>query len=253
MPVVWRAAVGRYHILDAAAVGAARGQSLQRLGDNVLDVVAHECQSVHRRHIYSAVPSVAVVHYVSRAVAYLRGGVGHGGRHETREVGLDLEVDVVGVGIVTPVARCRGHHAVEYVVACRLVGVPQRVTGVGKGRGHRVGGGVDAQAVDHRNEGQVHVYVVVDPGGIEHRRAHVVGIAPRDFHFVADETLRMAELGRAAVGYAYRLAGPAALDLVEQFGSRHGDGARLRGAGRGGYFVPRRPRGVACGRDKANR
>lgn len=70
------------------------------------------------------------------------------------------------MGVVDPVPRLGRPDAVEDVVACGLVGVPQYVAGIGEGCGERIHWGVDAQAVENFDERQIHVYVVVESRGV---------------------------------------------------------------------------------------
>ena len=153
MPIVGETPVGFDHILYAAAVCAAWREYLEALGDYVLHVAAYECHGIHCRHVYAAVPAVAVVHDVSSAVAYLGRRLRHGGGHESGEVGLDLEIYVVCMGVVEPMARRGRHNAVEDVVPCRLVGMPQGVAGIGEGRSHGVCRRVYAETVYYLDKG----------------------------------------------------------------------------------------------------
>ena len=77
---------------------------LDRALDDALDVVLDERQRVHGGDEHSAVPAVAMVHDVPDPVADLGRRIDHARRHESGEVGFDLEIDVVGGGIVEPVA-----------------------------------------------------------------------------------------------------------------------------------------------------
>ena len=139
-------------VFHAPVIAALFGDGFQGFLDDEPDVVRDERKRIHRCHVNSAVPAVAVVHDVSRAVAELRGRVGHARGHEPREIGFDLEVEVVGMGVVEPVPRLGRADAVEDVVACGLVGMPQDVAGIGEGCGERIHRGVDAQAVEDLDE-----------------------------------------------------------------------------------------------------
>ncbi len=148
---------------DAPGEARLRGQDLQGLLDDPLDVGADEGQAVHGRDIDPAVPAVAVVHDVADPVRDLRRRVDHARAHQPREIGLDLEIDVVGMGRVQPVAGLRRHQTAKDVVPGGLVGVPQRIAGVSKGPGVAGRGRVDALAGHDIDEGQVHVDVIVEP------------------------------------------------------------------------------------------
>ena len=206
-------------VLHAAAEPAARGNRLQCFADDVVDVVADEGQRVHGSHEDPAIPSVAVVHDVACTVGYLGGGIRHAGRDEPCEVGLYLIVDVVGMRVVGPVARLRRHDAVEDVVAGCLVGMPQRVAGVGEGHGHRVGRCIETQTGHDLEECEVHIQVVIEAGGVVIVPLDAAGI-PADGHTVGDAFAPVAELGGAAIGASDELSGPSAANLVEQFVAR---------------------------------
>ena len=77
------------------------------------------------------------------------------------EISLDLEIDIVGVGIILPVARFRRLDAVEQVVAGCLVGMPQRISCMREGVCEGVHRGIQSQAVENLHEGGIHVYVVI--------------------------------------------------------------------------------------------
>ena len=202
-------------VFHAPVIAALFGDGFQGFLDDESDVVRDERKRIHRCHVNSAVPAVAVVHDVSHAVAELRGRVGHARGHEPRKIGFDLEVEVVGMGVVDPVPRFGRADAVEDVVACGLVGVPQYVAGIGEGCGERIHRGVDAQAVENFDERQIHVYVVVESRGVFIPPFDVV-FRPRDRGVFLDHRAVEFEFRRAAVGASDSLAGPAALDFVEQ-------------------------------------
>ncbi len=187
---------------------------LEGLVDDEADVVADECEREHRRDVNSTVPAVTVVHHVADAVRIVGCCVDHARCHQTGVVGLDLEVDVVGVRVVVPVAGLRRHHAVEDVVATELVGVPKRVRGVGECIGERLDWSVKAFLLEHFHESEVHVHVVEQARKlVEPPFDHMV--VPRNLDFVVHEP-GVLELGRSAVGAADDLSGPASLDLVHE-------------------------------------
>ena len=135
------------------------------------------------------------------AVAHFGGRIGHTGRHESREVGFDLEIEVVGVRIVLPVPAFGRFHSVENIVTRRLIGMPQLVGGIGEGTGHRVDGHVESVLVVNLDEGQIHVDVVVQAGLVIVPPFDIV-VGPRDLVLVGNDRPVVLEFGRAPVGAA---------------------------------------------------
>ena len=218
------------HVGDGGVeLGTFRNQ-LQRLRHDGRNVVADIGQGVHGADIDAAVPAVAIVHDVTDAVAELRDAVDVAGIEHADKVGLDLEIDVIRVGIVLPVAALGRSAAVEDIVTGRLVGVPEFVVGMGEGFGVCLLGGVDALPEHDFQESEVHVNVVVQTG-ILHIGIIDVVVVPGDGNLVHDQAALVLELGRTAVGAADRLAVPAALDLVHQGVRIECDGASRQGFG----------------------
>ncbi len=91
---------------DGLVEAAGRRNRVERPRHDGAHVVVHERERVHGRDEDAAVPAVARVHDVADLVGVRRGRVGQPWRHEPDEVGLDLEVDVVGLRVVAPIARC---------------------------------------------------------------------------------------------------------------------------------------------------
>ena len=199
------------HRLVVVALGR---DCLEGLIDNEVHVIADECERDHRGDIHSAVPAVAVVHHVADLVAVVGRGVDHSRSHQTGVVGLNLEVDVVGVRVVAPVAGLRRHHTVQDVVASELVGVPERVWGMGERVGEGLDRSVKAFLLEHLHESEVHVDIIVKPGDIVEPPFDRV-LVPRNLDLVVHEA-GVLELRRSAVGAADGLAGPATLDLVHK-------------------------------------
>ena len=145
-------------------------------------------------------------------VGVLHGRVHHAWRHYAGVVGLYLEVDVIGVGIVLPMSGFGRHYALEYVVASLEIGVPKRITGVGKSIGEAFHGGVQPFALEDLDEGEIHIHVVVEPGHVVVPPLHDM-IVPFYGILIGDETGEL-ELGGAAVGAANHLSGPGTAYLV---------------------------------------
>ena len=219
-------------VRDALVIGTLGRNRFQGFGDDIFDVVRDERQRIHGRHVDAAVPAVAVGHDVADAVAHFGGGIGHTGRHESREVGFDLEIEVVGVRIILPVPAFGRFHSVENIVTRRLIGMPQLVGGIGEGTGHRVDGHVESVLVVNLDEGQIHVDVVVQAGLVVVPPFDIV-VGPRDLVLVGNDRPVVLEFGRAPVGAAESLSGPTALDLVQQHfsGQRYGIGRRAAATG----------------------
>ena len=222
-----------YHVAHELVVVRLLGDGLERLGHDVVYIVGDECQRKHRCHIHAAIPSVAVAHDVPYAVGVVGGSLGHARRHQSGIVGLDLEVYVVGMGIVLPVARSRRLHTLQDVVACALVGSPEGIARMGEGMGKRRGGRVEPQPFIDLHKGQVHVDVVIQSGERVEVVAHQ-GVVPGYGHRVGNHAAGIFELSGSAIGYADGLASPSAPDFVCQgrAAQRHGLGSCPHGHSR---------------------
>ena len=232
VPVIGILLVPADNIGHGRMVAGSFGDDLQGLVDDKVDIVAYEGKGVHGRHVNAAVPAISVVHHVADLVAVVCGGIDHAGGHDACVVGLDLEVDVIGVRIVQPVARFRRHDAGEDVVTGLAVGMPKRIGRVGEGLGKGFDGGVQAFLGEYFYEGQVHVHIVVQA-----REAVVPAFdavfRPGNVDFLVDGG-SILEFGGATVGAADDLAGPGAFDLVlEDFFGKGDLGGNLRFAGLG--------------------
>ena len=87
------------HALVVLAFGRDRLESLR---NNVFNVIGDEGQGIHGRDIDTSVPAVTVVHHVADLISVVNGRIGHSRSHYSGVVSLDLEVDVVRMGIVHP-------------------------------------------------------------------------------------------------------------------------------------------------------
>ena len=152
-PVVGILTIGFNHAADEFVELALLWDCLQTFTYDCLHVVGHKCQRIHSPHINSAIPAITIVHNMAYAVGNLRCRVGHCGSHNSCVVGLDLVVDVVGVRIVVPVARHRGHNSSQNVVASSLVGVPKVIACVGVCDGNRIDGHVNSPFVECLDKG----------------------------------------------------------------------------------------------------
>ena len=222
LPVVGILAVETAHLVDALIEGALVRDGLERHVEHLGRVVAYEGRGVEPRHEGAAVEAVAAVH----DVAHARGDVerlGHQpGGHQSDEVGLNLEVEVVGVGVVDPVARGRRHDAVADVVASRLVGVCQMVLGKGEAARQRLGRAVEPLLLEGLDEGQVVVDVVEKSRLLVPPVLDVV-LRPGDGLVVLNGRTGELEFGRGAEDDADGLAGPAAANLVVELLLRERD------------------------------
>ena len=218
------------YVVDAGAELGPFRNGLDGLADHGRDVVTDIGQRIHRRREDAAVPAVTVVHDVADPVGDGGRRVGHAGGQHPDKVRLDLEIDVVGVGIVLPVAGGRCRNPVQDVVAGCLVGVPEFIGRVREGVGKVLHRGVDPLLGHHLQEGQVHIDIVVE-AGIFNKGIIDVIVVPDDRHFVGHQAALELELGGAAVGAADGLGEPAALDLVGQrrLVDRHGASVGNRG------------------------
>ena len=201
--------------------GALR-DGFQGLGDDGGDIIADISQAIHCADEDSAVPAVAIVHDMADAVAQLRRAVHAAGAEHADEVGLDLEVDVVGVGVEFPVSAFRSATSVEDVVAGRLICVPQLVIGISECLGIFLHGGVQTVFKHGFHEGEVHVDVVVQAGILDVGVVDIV-VVPGNGDILVDDAALVLELRGASVGAADGLAVPAAADLVHERGIVHFD------------------------------
>ena len=76
---------------------------------NLCRVRLHESCAVKACDVCSAVETVSAVHDVPHAICNVKGFSKHSGRHQAHEIGLNLEIEVVGVRVVEPVAALRRH------------------------------------------------------------------------------------------------------------------------------------------------
>ena len=200
---------------------ALSGDCLQRLGNNKFHIVADIGNGVHCTDVDTAVPSVAVVHNVPHPIRDFRGGIGHSRRHYSRIVSLYLIVNIIGVGIVAPMARHRRTYATQNIVTCSLIGVPQIVACMSKSRGKRVGGRVEPQTVEHPHKGKIHINIVVERGHTLHIFSNVVGLAPRNLAAIGNHARTVLKLCGAAVGATEHLSRPCAFYLVHESSAAH--------------------------------
>ena len=158
-----------------------------------MDVVIYECRSIKCRHVDAAVPPVAVAHDMSYLVADLRSRIDHTRSHQSREIGLDLEIDVVGMRVVFPMAARGSGNPVENVVACRLIGVPQFIARIGEGIGQGIHRHVEIVFVKDLDKRKVHVNIVVETAFI-FVVPFAVTVGPYDLHAVGDGEIIPAEV-----------------------------------------------------------
>ncbi len=121
------------HICHTFVVFTLGRNGLEGFLDDKGDIVGDESEGIHGSHIHSAVPSIAVVHDMADLVGIFNGAVHHTRGHYTGVVCLDLEVDIICVGIVLPMAGFGGHDALENVIASLKIGMPERISCIGEG------------------------------------------------------------------------------------------------------------------------
>ena len=195
-------------------------------------IVFHKGCAVKACDVGSAVESVSAVHYVANPVCYVKRFREHAGRHQADEIGLNLEVKVVGVGVVEPVAAFRRHDALAHVVPSRLVGMGKVIGRVCKAQGKVLGRCVQTKLFKGLGKSEVVVDVVKETG-LTVPPVLDVALAPADRNLFRDYCAAEFELCGSAVHYAYGLARPAALDLVHEgiLGKGYGLGRFGRGTG----------------------
>ena len=150
---------------------------------------------------------------MANGIAVVNSGAGHTWAHQSGVVGFNLEVDVVGMRIVLPVARSRSVDPVEDVVAGALVGMPQLVLCIGEGVREVADGCIKTLLLEHVDKGEVHIQVIVQPG-----ECIVVildaAVVPYYLGVIGYNPAVVLELGGATKGAANGLSGPSTLNLV---------------------------------------
>ena len=210
------------HVLYAVAELAATGNGFKSFLHKSRDVVADICKGVECRNINPSVIAVTIVHYMSYTVASECCAVRHSRPEHTYEIGFNLEIYVVRVGIVHPMSGFGRIDSVEDIVTCSLVRVPEFVICICETVGINVHRGVDAILRHHFEEGQVHIDIVIksrvrDEGFID------IILAPRNGLLILHQTSLEFELCRTAVGASYGLGEPASAHLVFQDLAGQGD------------------------------
>ena len=117
--------------------------------------------------------------------------------------------------IVKPMAGLGRHYPLKDVVACRLVCMPQRVTGRGKSHGKGIGRRIQPQSVEHLNKSKVHVYIVVQAGKVVVPPGNAV-VVPLDGNIILNHGTVVLKLRWSAKTAADSLSGPSAFNLVHQ-------------------------------------
>ncbi len=215
LPVVGVLLMRRDNRLHTLTVLAARRDRLQPFRHHPLHIVRHKRQRIHRRHVHAAIPPVAEVHDVPDTVADHAGGVGHAGRHQSRKIRLDLEIDIIGMRIIAPVAAFRSFDTVQQVEARRLVGVPQRVRSMRERIGEGINGRFQAVFLEYFHEGEVHVHIVVQSGRVVVPPFDAAAV-PMHGHIILDHRAVVLEFEVAAISASDRLARPSAFDFILQ-------------------------------------
>ena len=141
-------------------------------------------------------------------------GVDHSRSHKAGVISLDLEVDIVRMGIVFPETGLRRHDAIADVVPGSLVGVPKGITGGGKSFGKALNRSVKSLFLKNFHKGKIHVDVVVQSGSLVIIPFDPM-FRPLDLDVVVNQRT-IDKLSRAAVGAADHLACPATFNLVHQ-------------------------------------
>ena len=220
-------------VVDALPEGALAGYALQCHVNYLGRVVFDERGAVQAGYEGSAVKAVTAVHDVTHAVCNVKRLGNHARGHKTDEIGLDLEVQVVGVRVVEPVAGLRRHDALADVVPAGLIGMGKMVGRVCKPHGQFFRRRVKPQLPKSFGEGEVVVNVVKE-AGLAEPPVLDVAFSPGDGHIVRDQRSAELEFRGSTVNHAYCLAGPAAHYLVHERILREGYAFRSLGAGTGG-------------------
>ncbi len=188
---------------------------LKRLLDNKLHIIAHESKGIHVGYIDTSIPSVAIIHYVSYLIGNIRSGDRHARTHESGEIRFYLEINVVGMRVIAPMARFRGHYTLKYIITCSLICMPERITGVGKCCGERIHRSIKAKTVEYVNKRKIHIHIVVKAGGVLIVPLDIM-LRPFDRNVIGNHCAGVAEFGRSAIGTSDCLSGPSAFYFIKQ-------------------------------------
>ena len=97
---------------DATVKFTLFGYCFKSFRDNCINVVIYISQCIHCSHVYTSIPSVAVVHDMPYLVRKIGGGIYHPRTYHSNEVCFNLEINIVSVRIIFPMSRCRWHNTV---------------------------------------------------------------------------------------------------------------------------------------------
>jgi hypothetical protein len=199
-------------IRDALMVLRSGRDAGQPLPQDALDVAVLEIGGgVHSGDKHAAVHPVAVVHDVAEDVAQPIGLARQAGTDDTEQVGLDLEINVVGVAVVPRVSRPGGHDSAADVRAPRAVGVPELVLGARERRAGLLRAEIEPVGLQSLQERHLDVAVV-----LVNRVGHALR-AP-DFKRVGNRSAGRFEFVGRSVTHADHLTRPGALALVDERG-----------------------------------
>ena len=149
--------------------------------------------------------------------------------HQAYKVGFDLEVEIIGMGIIQPVPGLGRHYPATDIVTAGLVRMGEMVVGVRKSHREVLARTVESELVESLGEGKV-VVNIVKKAGLAVPPIFYIAFSPGDGLRVGDKRSLVFELGRGAVDDADSLSGPAALDLVHQRFLAEGDFGGFGGA-----------------------
>ena len=161
LPVIGILFITQNHTLNALVKLTLGRNRLQGFPHYKLHIVVNEGQGIHGSHIHTPIHPIAVIHDVPQPPCHVRCGIDHPRSHQSGEIGLYLKIDVIGMWVIFPETRFRGHDPVQDVVACGLVSVPERISRACKSQGMKRVGRIEAMLFEHIHEGQVHVHIIV--------------------------------------------------------------------------------------------
>ena len=112
------------HVCDATVKFTLFGYCFKSFRDNCINVIIYISQCIHCSHVYTSIPSVAVVHDMPYLVRKIGCGIYHPRTYHSNEVCFNLEINIVSVRIIFPMPGCRRHNTMQYVISGCLVGMP---------------------------------------------------------------------------------------------------------------------------------
>ena len=210
-PIIGIFLVPLQHIADAGIKLALLGNKRQSLANNALYIVLHKGKTIHRTHKNTTIPTITIVNHVADTVTNGSSLIGHTRSHQTGEICLNLKVYAICMGM----ARKFRTDTVANIITPQHIGMPQGIFGIGKSPGKLFKRSVKSYTVENIYKGEIHINVVIQTGNMV-KIIFQMTIGIFNHPAIGNHHSAITKLRGASKGTAYRLAGPATLNLVEQ-------------------------------------